>query len=191
MASRVFNNPCFLWWTKDEWVRTSPARFLLHPTSFQTSTKVHTRKKKTTLRNLQRKKLHKGTSLLVEQFQKHLPGHLLGERWQWERLLAPNSNYWLIHFPSPVGFRCQLLAQNWAAGKTQRAPRADGFEENYLWAGKTRHRESGPGTHTSCYAKKKKKGIFVDSSTIEGALFWIYTKMRACSGEVHGAADNY
>lgn len=39
--------------------------------------------------------------------------------------------------------------------------------------------------------KKKKSGILVDSSTTERALFWFYTKMRACPGESHGVTDNY
>jgi len=71
---RVFNNPCFLWQTKDEWVWTSPTFFLLHPTSFQTSTKALTQKnqKKATAKE-------KGparsvpTRRAAEQFHKPLP----------------------------------------------------------------------------------------------------------------------
>jgi len=37
----------------------------------------------------------------------------------------------------------------------------------------------------------QRNGIFRDSSTTERALFQIYTKMRVCPGELHGAADNY
>lgn len=39
-------------------------------------------------------------------------------------------------------------------------------------------------------ATMQKSDIFVDSSTTERALFQIYTKMRACLGELHGVADN-
>lgn len=35
-----------------------------------------------------------------------------------------------------AGFRCQYLAQNGAGGEAQRAPRADGPEENHLRAGR-------------------------------------------------------
>lgn len=73
-----------------------------------------------------------------------------------------------------AGFRCQYLAQNGAGGEAQRAPRADGPEENHLRAGRN---AAGRAALAHKQGQTKKKAFFCRPNT-ERALFPVCTKVR-------------